>query len=220
MRKALRIALGVPQCTKNELVHLLSDTMPLNYRVRQAAFICHNKILHFGSQHPLYKAISKVGNFPIMKPKRTKPQNRPGKIVNKRQTWAAVMIDLRKKLKLEIPAYDKPVTYLPQVNYLEKLTFHINLLVTEKNICQKKNLKQEGQRIQNSVVTPELLNHNADNYFTDGSVCQETGQAGASALWVNDKDCVPGPIVLQAKITRLYVSKIKSHRNGTGTLPE
>ena len=111
MRKALRIALGVPQCTKNELVHILSDTMPLNYRVRQAAFIYHNKVLHFGSQHPLYKAISKVGNFPIMKPKRTKPQNRPGKIVNKRQTWAAVMIDLRKNFKLEIPAYDKPVTY-------------------------------------------------------------------------------------------------------------
>ena len=65
----------------------------------------------------------------------------------------------------------------------------------------EEKLKQEGQRIQNSVVTPELLNHNADNYFTDGSVCQETGQAGASAVWVNDKDCVPGPIVLQAKIT-------------------
>ena len=32
MRQALRIALGVPQCTKTELVHLLSDNMPLNYR--------------------------------------------------------------------------------------------------------------------------------------------------------------------------------------------
>ena len=95
MRKALRIALGVPQCTKTELVHFLSDTMPLNNRVRQAALIYHNKILHFGSQHPFYKAISKVGNFPIMKTKRTKPQNGPGKIVNKRQTWAAVMIDMR-----------------------------------------------------------------------------------------------------------------------------
>ena len=127
----------------------------LKNRVRQAALIYHNKILHFGSQHPLYKATSKVGNFPIMKTKRTKPKNGPGKIVNKRQTWAAVMIDMRKKLKLEIPAY-----------------------VTEKKHMSEEKLKQEGQRIQNSVVTPELLNHNADNYFTDGSVSQETGQAG------------------------------------------
>ena len=42
----------------------------------------------------------------------------------------------------------------------------------------EEKLKQEGQHIQNSVVTPELLNHNADNYFTHGSVCRETGKLG------------------------------------------
>ena len=37
MRRALKIALGVPQRTKNDLVHVLSDTMPISFRAKQAA---------------------------------------------------------------------------------------------------------------------------------------------------------------------------------------
>ena len=54
------------------------------------------------------------------------------------------MIDMRKKLKLEIPAYDKPVTYLPQVNYLQKVTFHINTLSDGKKHMSEEKLKQRA----------------------------------------------------------------------------
>ena len=111
IRQALRIALGVPQRTKNEIFHVLSDTIPTSYRAKLAALIYHDKILHFGPQHPLYKSITKAGNNPLMKPKTItyKNKNKPDKIANKRRTWAAVMIDMRKELHLELPAYDNPV---------------------------------------------------------------------------------------------------------------
>ena len=72
MRQALRIALGVPQHTKNEIVHVLSDTMPISYRAKQAVLIYHDKILHFVPQHPQYKTITKVGNYPLTKPRTIK----------------------------------------------------------------------------------------------------------------------------------------------------
>ena len=59
--------------------------------------------------------------------------------------------------ELEIPAYDKPVTYLPQVNYLEKVTFHINTLSDGKKYMSDEKLKQEGQRIQNSVAEKFMI---------------------------------------------------------------
>ena len=82
MRRALRIAFGVPQRTKNELVHVLSDTMPISYRAKQAALIYHDKVLHFGPEHPLYESIKKVGLYPLMKPKtiKYKNKNKPSKI--------------------------------------------------------------------------------------------------------------------------------------------
>ena len=62
------MALGVPKGTKNELIHWLSDTMPLSYRDKQATLIDVNKIFDFGLQHPLYKMISEVGNLLLLKP--------------------------------------------------------------------------------------------------------------------------------------------------------
>ena len=150
MRRALKIALGVPQRTKNELVHVLSDTMPISYRAKQAALIYHDKILYFDPQHPLYESIEKVGLYPLMKPKtiKYKNSNKPNKIVNKRRTWAAVMIDMRKKLHLELPEYDNPVIYLPQIDYLVNATFHIHALSdTKDNLIKKGELKLEGKRI-------------------------------------------------------------------------
>ena len=153
MRQALRIALGVPQHTKDEIVHVLSDTLPISYRAKQAALIYHDKILHFGPQHPLHKTITKVGNHPIMKPKTTKYKNKPSKIVNKRRTWAAVMIDMRKQLHLELPASDNPVIYLPQIDYLVNATFHIHAISDSKKELSKEQLKLEGKRLQDSSVT-------------------------------------------------------------------
>ena len=141
MQQALRIALGVPQHTKDEIVHVLSDTLPISYRAKQAALIYHDKILHFGPQHPLHKTITKVGNHPLMKPKTIKYKNKPSKIVNKRRTWAAVMIDMRKQLHLELPASDNPVIYLPQIDYLVNATFHIHAISdSKKELSIKSNL--------------------------------------------------------------------------------
>ena len=204
MRRALKIALGVPQRTKNELVHVLSDTMPISFRAKQAALIYHDKILHFGPEHPLYESVKKVGNYPIMKPRSTryKNKNKPNKIINKRKTWAAVMIDMRKQLHLELPNYDNPVIYLPQIDYLVNATFHIHALCdTKENLIKTGKLELEGKRIQDTFVTPELLNSNADSYFTDGSVCQESNQAGAAALWINNSVCALAPFGIQTKIT-------------------
>ena len=205
MRRALKIALGVPQRTKNELVHVLSDTMPISCRAKQAALIYHDKILHFGPEHPLYESVKKVGNYPLMKPKKKnkyKNKNKPNRIVNKRRSWAAVMIDMRKKLHLELPEYDNPVIYLPQIDYLVNATFHIHALSdTKENLIKDGKLKLEGKRIQDTFVTPELLNSNADSYFTDGSVCQESNQAGAAALLINNLVCALVPFGIQTKIT-------------------
>ena len=157
MRRALKIALGVPQRTKNELVHVLSDTMPVSFRAKQAALIYHDKILHFGPEHPLYESVKKVGNYPIMKPRSTryKNKNKPNKIINKRKTWAAVMIDMRKQLHLELPDYDNPVIYLPQIDYLVNATFHIHALCdTKENLIKTGKLELEGKRIQDTFVTP------------------------------------------------------------------
>ena len=33
------------------------------------------------------------------------------------------MIEMRKKLKIEMPAFDNPITYPPQINYLDNVTF-------------------------------------------------------------------------------------------------
>ena len=33
------------------------------------------------------------------------------------------MIDMCKKLNLEMPACDNPITYLPQINYMDNVTF-------------------------------------------------------------------------------------------------
>ena len=204
MRRALKIVLGVPQRTKNELVHVLSDTMPISFRAKQAALIYHDKILHFGPEHPLYESVKKVGNYPIMKPRSTryKNKNKSNKIINKRKTWAAVMIDMRKQLHLELPDYDNPVIYLPQIDYLVNATFHIHALCdTKENLIKTGKLELEGKRIQDTFVTPELLNSNADSYFTDGSVCQESNQAGAAALWINNSVCALAPFGIQTKIT-------------------
>ena len=60
--------------------------------------------------------------------------NKPDKIVNKHRTWATVMIDIWKKLPLELTAYDNPVIYLPQIDYLVNATFHIHTISdTKKN---------------------------------------------------------------------------------------
>ena len=204
MRRALKIVLGVPQRTKNELVHVLSDTMPISFRAKQAALIYHDKILHFGPEHPLFESVKKVGNHPLMKPRSTKykNKNKANKIINKRRTWAAVMIDMRKTLHLELPEYDNPVIYLPQIDYLVNATFHIHTLSdTKDNLTKAGKLKLEGKRIQDTFITPELLNSNADSYFTDGSVCQESNQAGAAALWINDYVCALAPCGIQTKIT-------------------
>ena len=217
MRRALKIALGVPQRTKNELVHVLSDTMPISFRAKQAALIYHDKILHFGPEHPLYESVKKLGNYPIMKPRSTryKNKNKPNKIINKRKTWAAVMIDMRKQLHLELPDYDNPVIYLPQIDYLVNATFHIHALCdTKENLIKTGKLELEGKRIQDTFVTPELLNSNADSYFTDGSVCQESNQAGAAALWINNSVCALTPFGIQTKIATIlfrpqYVNSLR-----------
>ena len=139
-----------------------------------------------------------------MKPKSTnyKNKNKANKIINKRRNWAAVMIDMRKKLHLELPEYDNPVIYLPQIDYLVNATFHIHTLSdTKSNLIKEDKLKLEGKRIQDTFVTPELLNPYADSYFTDGSVCQESNLAGAAALWINDYICALAPCGIQTKIT-------------------
>ena len=112
------------------------------------------------------------------------------------------MIDMRKKLHLELPEYDNPVIYLPQIDYLVNATFHIHALSdTKENPIKAGKLKLEGKCIQDTFVTPELLNSNADSYFTDGSVCQESNQAGAAALLINNLVCALAPFGIQTKIT-------------------
>ena len=133
--------------------------MPVSYRAKQAALIYHDKILHFGPQHPLYNTITKVGNHPLIKPKIIKYENKPDKIVNKRRTWAAVMIDKRKQLHLELLAYDNPVIYLPQIDYLVNATFHIHAISDSKKELSKEQLKLEGKRLQDTVVSSEVLTH-------------------------------------------------------------
>ena len=219
MRQALRIALGVPQHTKNEIVHVLSDTMPISYRAKQAALIYHDKILHFGPQHQLHKTITKVGNHPLMKPKTIEYKNKPNKIVNKRRKWAAVMIEMRKQLHLELPASDNPVIYLPQIDYLVNASFHIHAISDSKKELSKEQLKLEGKRLQDTVVSPELLNTKADNYFTGGSVCQETGKAGAAAVWINDVVCALAPFGIQTKITN-KISSMAAELKGIETALE
>ena len=77
-----------------------------------------------------------------MKPKtiKYKNPNKPDKIINKRRTWAAVMIDMRKKLHLELPTYDNPVIYLLQIDYLVNVTFHIHAISDTKKTCLKTSL--------------------------------------------------------------------------------
>ena len=112
------------------------------------------------------------------------------------------MIDMGKQLHLELPDYDNPVIYLPQIDYLVNATFHIHALCdTKENLIKTGKLELEGKRIQDTFVTPELLNSNADSYFTDGSVCQESNQAGAAALWINNSVCALAPFGIQTKIT-------------------
>ena len=111
------------------------------------------------------------------------------------------MIDMRKQLHLELPASDNPVIYLPQIDYLVNATFHIHAISDSKKELSKEQLKLEGKRLQDTVVSPELLNTKADNCFTDGPVCQETGKAGAAAVWINDVVCAVSPFGIQTKIT-------------------
>ena len=67
-------------------------------------------------------------------------------------------------------------------------------LVIQKKTLSKDELKLEGKRLQDTVVSPELLNSKADNYFTDGSVCQESNKAGATTLLINNVVCALAPI--------------------------
>ena len=61
------------------------------------------------------------------------------------------------------------------ISLKKKVTYICISSVAGKQISND-HLKQKGQRIQNIVVTPGLYKHN--NYFMDGSICLETGQAG------------------------------------------
>ena len=42
------------------------------------------------------------------------------------------MIDMRKLLHMELPSYDNPVIYLPQIDYLVNATFHIHAIGDSK----------------------------------------------------------------------------------------
>ena len=114
---------------------------------------------------------------------------------------------------------DNPVIYLPQIDYLVNATFHIHAISDSKKELSKEQLKLEGKRLKDTAVSPELLNTKADNYFTDGSVCQETGKAGAAAVWINDVVCTVAPFGIQTKITN-KVSSMAAELKGIETALE
>ena len=70
------------------------------------------------------------------------------------------MIDMRKQLHLELPDYDNPVIYLPQIDYLVNATFHIHALCdTKENLIKTGKLELEGKRIQDTEFAQKIHIH-------------------------------------------------------------